>query len=358
MKHMLPEGKGVEVVVAGDVRPTRVPDGLVGRLGLSRPPDMFLFTLDAAVAGGPPADGQTCISFLPDALDDYRLAPVTVAVTASNHVTDFGDSGFRATLDALECHSILSVGAGAALAEVEQPLVVELPMESGRLAILAFAETTDRVGARAVTAAAAGIRAFEPAAAERAVRAAAAEADWVWVILHWGDEFVRYPDPEQRRTAWRLVDAGASLVAASHTHVPLGYERHGQGMIFYGLGNLVFPGYREQRGFSYRWPPMARRGLIACGRLEGGSWTWTSRPVRHGTDGLPWLDDTAGECPDFGLSLPGDGSAYENAYSWLRRRERATYLVQRLMFMSFDERVWRLERLFGVRDLRHLRSRD
>lgn len=338
----------VEIVLAGDVNPTPIPNGLLRALQLSQSPDLFLFTVDAAVASGPPVAGQTCISFFPNTLDDYRIAPLSIAVTASNHVTDFGKLGLSATLEALKQHGFLTVGSGLEIVEAEKSLFIDLPYDNGRLAILAFADTgevTGQVGARAAGVGSEGVRALDSKKAEQAVRVAATEADWVWVVLHWGEEFVRYPHPEQRRTAWRLVDAGASLVVASHTHVPLGYERRGRGTIFYGLGNLVFPSYQEQRGFQYHWHPMARRGIVVCGSCENRVWTWVPRIIRHDLYGIPRLARTS-NCSDLGTSYAANMSIYKRVYPWLRRRDRGVHLLQRFIFMSVEERVRRLEELF------------
>ncbi len=339
----------MDVLLAGDINPIPIPSALAGSLGLSRRPDLFLFTVDAAVADDRPAEDQSCISFFPDALDDYRLAPITIAVTASNHVTDFGAQGLRATLEAIRQRGMVSIGAGETLAEAEEPAVVDLPGGQGRLTVLAFADTgeiTGHVGALGAGPVCAGVAPFEVERAERAVARAAQNSDWVWVVLHWGEEFVRYPNPEQRRAAWRLVDAGASVVAASHTHVPLGYERRGDGIIFYGLGNFVYPGYRERRGFNYRWHPMARRGVVVLGRLRSGAWTWWPMIVRHDAWGFPRLQRDA-RCADVGATLPADLGVYQAVYRRLRQRERLLHLSQRLLFMTMDERLCRLREFFN-----------
>lgn len=49
---------------------------------------------------------------------------------------------------------------------------------------------------------------------------------------------VPWPSP-RRQIAWRsLIDTGADVVHGHHAHVPQGWERYGNGLIFYGLGNF------------------------------------------------------------------------------------------------------------------------
>lgn len=76
-------------------------------------------------------------------------------------------------------------------------------------------------------------------AMERDVRELRKHTDAVIVSVHWGEEFIQRPSPEEIQTARRLVDAGADLIIGHHPHVLRGIERHGRGHIVYSLGNFV-----------------------------------------------------------------------------------------------------------------------
>jgi Bacterial capsule synthesis protein PGA_cap len=276
------------ILIGGDVWPAAIQgEELRARLGVADAPDLFVFTLDSALPAGPRRDNYTCIEFDANNLSALRLGNQNLAVTASNHITDFGDAGVIATLDELARHGFSQVGAGANRAQADQAAIVEL--SAGRAAVLAFAETTPRVRGLAAQENSAGVRPLEPPAVLAAIARAKSEADWVWVVLHWGDEFIRYPDPQQRSLARAMIDSGADLVVASHTHVPLGHERYGGGSIFYGLGNLIYPPYIEQRGFTYRWNPTSRQGVVVRGRHDGHVWSWTPEEIRHDARGIPRL---------------------------------------------------------------------
>ena len=333
-----------QVIIAGDVWPVAVgTQTLAERLGLAERPELFLWTLDGVLAAGTARPGQTCLPFEAADLDELRLAKVNVAVTASNHVTDFGDAGLRATLGELSSRGFEHVGAGCNRQQADQNLYLDLPM--GRVAILAFAETDSRVYGIPAGPNSGGIRPLLAETCLAAVADAANQADWVWVVLHWGEEFVRYPDPSQRQLAWDLVDAGASLIVASHVHVPLGYERRGDKLIAYGLGNLIFPPYRELRGFTYRWHPTARQGIVLEGQCRQSKWEWSLREIRHDGRGLPRLGQH-GNCPDYARTLPTSLEEYQRQYPALRKRERLHFMWQRILFMNWQERLMRIERLF------------
>jgi len=72
------------------------------------------------------------------------------------------------------------------------------------------------------------------------VRSAADSGDLVIVSLHWGTEYMHYPDSDQRRQAEALVDAGASVILGHHPHVCQGVQRIGASLVAYSMGNFVF----------------------------------------------------------------------------------------------------------------------
>jgi hypothetical protein len=54
-------------------------------------------------------------------------------------------------------------------------------------------------------------------------------------------------------------------------------------------------------------------------------------------------------CPDYGQRLPNDLAGYERKFPTLRARERRTFVVQRLLSMSWQERAFRLRRMLGLK---------
>lgn len=65
------------------------------------------------------------------------------------------------------------------------------------------------------------------------------EVDIVVISVHWGDEFIQRPSPEEIRTARNVIDAGANLIIGHHPHVLRGIEEYHGGYIVYSLGNFV-----------------------------------------------------------------------------------------------------------------------
>lgn len=65
-------------------------------------------------------------------------------------------------------------------------------------------------------------------------------SDVLIVSLHWGEEYMTYPSPQQVVFARRLIDQGVHLILGHHTHVLQGVEKYKKGVIVYSLGNFIF----------------------------------------------------------------------------------------------------------------------
>ncbi|MDZ7611623.1 MAG: CapA family protein [Candidatus Moranbacteria bacterium] len=75
------------------------------------------------------------------------------------------------------------------------------------------------------------------------IKKANKKANRVIVYSHWGEEYRKSADAEQKEMAGKFIDAGADLVIGSHSHV-IGEEATHKGRkIYYSLGNFVFDQY-------------------------------------------------------------------------------------------------------------------
>lgn len=187
-----------------------------------------------------------------------RETGFTLASLANNHIMDHGAAGLRSTLDSCRAAGLATIGAGVdedeAMAAFESS-----PVPGVRVAILSFCER-EFGSARAAAPGASWIGHRD---ALRRVTEAAKNADVVIVIAHGGVEEVPFP-PVQRQDQLRsMIDAGADLVIGHHPHVPQGWERWGDGMIFHSLGNFLFD-YPD--GARY---PKTEWGMMIDARFRG-----------------------------------------------------------------------------------------
>ena len=68
--------------------------------------------------------------------------------------------------------------------------------------------------------------------------------------LHWGNEFMDYPNVEQKTFARWLIDIGFDMVVGMHPHVMQGFEIYKGKYIFYSLGNFLFNMPAEDTRYS------------------------------------------------------------------------------------------------------------
>lgn len=102
--------------------------------------------------------------------------------------------------------------------------------------------------------------------------------DHIIVSVHWGNEHILLPSPEQIELAHKMIDAGATLILGHHPHCYQGIEKYKQGMIVYSLGNFVFD-------LSY---PMSRESIIfECNMNKDSIINYNIIPVCISKNGIP-----------------------------------------------------------------------
>lgn len=75
---------------------------------------------------------------------------------------------------------------------------------------------------------------------------AKARASTTIVMMHWGEEYKRISNANQRSFAHFLIDEGVAAVIGAHPHVIQEAELYKGKPIFYSLGNFVFDQYFSQ----------------------------------------------------------------------------------------------------------------
>jgi len=244
---------------------------------LIRSADLAAANLETAVtdrAAEKPGNKTYEFNSDPDALPAFRDAGFDAVNLANNHTMDFGPDGLRDTMRHLDENGIAHVGAGETAEEAYAPEYIE---KNGlRIALLGFSrvipDVSWKVGDRKIGLA----ETYDYTKPVAAIEKAAAEADLVVVMAHWGDELREEPHPEKQvDLARRYIDAGADLVVGSHPHVLQGFERYGGGWIAYSLGNFIFTKSKEPLTYD------SAVLLADCGR--GGDCRLTVEPFRVDT---------------------------------------------------------------------------
>jgi poly-gamma-glutamate synthesis protein (capsule biosynthesis protein) len=162
-------------------------------------------------------------------------AGIDVVALGNNHAMDFGAVGLADTLAALDAAGVRHGGAGASAAAAREPVVFEV--NGLRVAFLSYNGVSEATFA---TDTSPGVARAEAQAIQADIASARGSADLVVVSIHAGVEYQDAPSPQQQALARAAIDGGAVLVLGSHAHVFQGWQRYGNGVIVWGLGNFVF----------------------------------------------------------------------------------------------------------------------
>lgn len=171
----------------------------------------------------------------PGAVKVLRSIRADIWNLCNNHIMDAGEEGVRATLKEAEKAGAVPLGVGLNIKEAARPVILK---EAGGIGIFS-------VGYR---------RGCKPAGEDRAGCVNWNETDiirknieeikkncrWCIIISHGGEEFTSLPAPYTRDRYLEFLKMGADLVVGHHPHVPMNYEKVGDKMIFYSLGNFIF----------------------------------------------------------------------------------------------------------------------
>lgn len=226
---------------------------LAGLAPLLAEADLALGNFETAMAARPGVEPAPfcCPPAVAGALAAHGFGLVNVA---NNHSLQHGEAAFAETLAHLQAAGVQPVGVPGAGDQACEPVLRRVRGQS--VAFLAYAFTPENFhpGARCY---ARGTTAQVLADVARA----RGTADHVVVTCHWGVELADDPTPGQVALGRAIIDAGADVVLGHHPHVWQAVEDHGQGTIFYSLGDLVF---------DLAWCARARRTGVARIHLARG----------------------------------------------------------------------------------------
>lgn len=242
---------------------------------LFRADDLTVVNLECAASElGEPVPKQFNFRCDPDALPAMREAGVDVANQGNNHAGDYGPSALVDARANLIEAGIAPVGSGASTAEANEPAIFE--RAGWRIAVLGFGGVVPSPDWLAGPDRPGQADGYSIESMTRAVRAADAVADLVFVTIHWGEERDTTPRADDVARARALIDAGADGIFGHHAHRLQALEWYGGRPIAYGLGNFVWPAGGPTAVAEFVVEPSgAMKACLLPGRIIGG------RPVLH-----------------------------------------------------------------------------
>jgi poly-gamma-glutamate capsule biosynthesis protein CapA/YwtB (metallophosphatase superfamily) len=225
---------------------------------------------------------QTRLSIAPESLSLLKYLNLNLVTLANNHIFDNLDDGLMTALKYLDKNGIDYTGASL---QSKSHLPYVLEKNGIKIAFLNYVHSSTHPGideSHPVT-----VNHYNCDEIKSTIRQFKASCDLVVLILHWGMSNSRFPEPWQRKDARKFVNAGADLIVGHHSHVLQGYEKIGNTMVFYNLGNFAFAPYHAGKEYALA-PGRQTETVILCWKImeSGNAVSW--KPVRlEGLDVKP-----------------------------------------------------------------------
>jgi poly-gamma-glutamate synthesis protein (capsule biosynthesis protein) len=168
---------------------------------------------------------------------------------ANNHIYDYGQEALENTLLELKKYSVDFIGGGKDFKDTYATKIID---KNGiKIGLLAAAE--NEFGCLYEEQNRGGYAWLFHPLIEDNIRALKPEVDFVVLISHAGVENIELPIKEWRDRYKRLCDVGVDVIVGHHPHVPQGFEKYNDSIIFYSLGNFYFDtaGFQDKSDDSY-----------------------------------------------------------------------------------------------------------
>lgn len=171
-------------------------------------------------------------------LDFLKDINLTTATLAHNHIYDNLESGYEKTINKLDELNINHLGAGYSNKEASSPLVIE--KDNIKIAYLNYvtSDTNPNIpdGSRL------HVNKFDLKNIKSEIKNIKKDVDFIVCLFHWGGRVEKgmYPDYDQPKMAYDIIDSGADLIIGHHSHTLQPYEVYNGKYIFYSLGNFCF----------------------------------------------------------------------------------------------------------------------
>lgn len=168
---------------------------------------------------------------------------------ANNHIYDYGQEALEETIRELKKFEIDFVGAGVDFEDAYQTKIID---KNGiKIGLLAGCE--NEFGCLYEKQNRGGYAWLFHYLIEDNIRELKKICDFVVLVAHAGVEGIEIPIKEWRDRYRRICDVGVDVIIGHHPHVPQGYEKYNNSLIFYSLGNFYFDtaGFEDKSDDSY-----------------------------------------------------------------------------------------------------------
>ncbi len=171
----------------------------------------------------------------PECVDFLKKINGNVWSLANNHITDCGMEGVESTLEIAKENNIQTLGVGMNMSQAEAPVIIE--NDGADIGIIAV---TEEETVQATENSGGCVFWDNNEKIKEMISKVKEKCRFCIVVVHSGPEFCALMPPSVRKQYKKYLEFGADIVVGHHPHVVENYEKFGDKIIFYSIGNFVF----------------------------------------------------------------------------------------------------------------------
>ena len=237
-----------------------------------READVAVINLETTISATGHYSGYPCFASPVEVVDEFEAMGIDIALLANNHCCDRMARGIETTIEQLNHRNIAHAGVYADSADYTQNNIQHFERRGVRFALVNYTYGTNGIPVPKGKL----VNIIDTTVIKRDLRTINRDSvECVIACMHWGNEYERKENREQRRLAALLQREGVDIIIGSHPHVVQPFYADSTSVVFYSLGNLVS---NQQRHYT-DGGLIAEVEVIRCDTIEGLRYRATAHPI-------------------------------------------------------------------------------
>lgn len=191
-------------------------------------PDIFFANLESPILFE--SNNNIPFSGNPKIINLFKKVGLNIVSISNNHILEYGEKGFNETIKILREQNIKVVG----IQEDNTSNIEFFNIKNQLIAFAGFNSIHDLINPSLY----AELNIYSIDQALQKMRNI--NATFKIFSIHWGNEYMKFPNPDQIKFAKYAIENGCDLIIGHHPHIIQKIERMNNKYIFYSLGNAFF----------------------------------------------------------------------------------------------------------------------
>ena len=237
-----------------------------------RDADVAVVNLETTITTSGNYSGYPCFASPTEVVDELQSMGIDIALLANNHCCDRLSRGIATTIEQLNMRNIAHAGVFTDSADYARNNILRFESRGVSFALVNYTYGTNGIPVPKDRL----VNLIDTTAIVRDLRTIDRDSvDCVIACMHWGNEYERRENNEQKRLAGILQREGVDIIIGSHPHVVQPYYADSTHVVFYSLGNLV----SNQRRRYTDGGLIAEVEVVRCDTIEGLRYRATAHPI-------------------------------------------------------------------------------